>query len=148
MVVGGPQQARQQALAALDIVADAFLSVGAPVQVAAPALLEQGSAIRRQIRSRLAANLARAHALGRQHPWCTILPVEGGWSLVLRVPATRAEESIVLTLLERDHILVHPGYFFDFPHEAFIVISLLPPEDVFAPAFERVLQCVGDEARR
>ena len=65
--------------------------------------------------------------------------VEGGWSLIVRVPATRSEETLVLELLERDRVLVHPGFFFDLPHEAFLVISLLPPPPVFADAFARVL---------
>jgi aspartate/methionine/tyrosine aminotransferase len=63
---------------------------------------------------------------------------------VVRVPSTRSEEALVLELLEREHILVHPGYFFDFPHESFIVVSLLPPEDVFADAFDRTLGVATD----
>jgi aspartate/methionine/tyrosine aminotransferase len=59
---------------------------------------------------------------------------------VVRIPATRTEEEFVLDVLERERILVHPGYFFDFRHEAFIVVSLLPREEVFAPAFARVLR--------
>jgi hypothetical protein len=69
-----------------------------------------------------------------------VLPVEGGWSVVVRVPATRGEEALVIDLVQREHVLVHPGFFFDFPREAFLVISLLPPEDVFIEAFERVLR--------
>ena len=61
-----------------------------------------------------------------------MLPSAGGWSAVLRVPATRPEEAVVLELLERDGVVVHPGYFFDFPHEAFLVVSLLPEPDLFA----------------
>jgi alanine-synthesizing transaminase len=62
----------------------------------------------------------------------TVLPADGGWSAVIRVPATRAEEALVLALLEQDSVVVHPGYFFDFPHEAFLVISLLPEPETFA----------------
>jgi aspartate/methionine/tyrosine aminotransferase len=121
-----------------------YLSVSTPVQVAAPSLLSRGEAVRRQIRARVAANLTRAWQLMSRHPSCTSLPVEGGWSLVVRVPSTRSEEALVLELLEREHILVHPGYFFDFPHESFIVVSLLPPEDVFADAFDRTLGVATD----
>ena len=79
--------------------------------------------------------------MARRYPSCDRASrVEGGWSAVVRVPATRGEEALVLDLLEHEHVLVHPGYFFDFPHEAFLVVSLLPPEDVFADAFERVLR--------
>jgi aspartate/methionine/tyrosine aminotransferase len=76
----------------------------------------------------------------RTYPACEVLRVEGGWSAVVRVPATRSEEALALGLLQEEHVLVHPGFFFDFPHEAFVVVSLLPPEDVFADAFERVLR--------
>jgi len=73
-------------------------------------------------------------------PACEALKAEGGWSAVVRVPATRSEEQLILDLLDREGILVHPGYFFDFPREAFIVMSLLPPPDVFADAVARLLR--------
>jgi hypothetical protein len=76
-------------------------------------------------------------------PSCSLLDVEGGWSVVIRVPAVATEEAIVLDLLDRARILVHPGYFFDFPSEAFLVVSLLPPADVFADAFTRMLAVVS-----
>jgi aspartate/methionine/tyrosine aminotransferase len=69
-----------------------------------------------------------------------MLPVEGGWSAVVRVPATRGEDALVVELVERHQILVHPGFFFDFPHEAFVVVSLLPAEGAFAEGFERLLR--------
>ena len=69
-----------------------------------------------------------------------MLRVEGGWSAVVRVPATRSEERLVLDLLAGERVLVHPGYFFDFRQEAFLVVSLLPPEELFADAFARVLR--------
>lgn len=148
VVVDGPPDERDRALAALEVVADTFLSVGTPVQIAAPALLRGGESIRRQIRARLRRNLARAREIVQRHPSCTALPVEGGWSLVVRVPATRPEEALVVDLLDRERILVHPGYFFDFPYEAFIVVSLLPLENAFAEAFERALRFVSHEDGR
>jgi alanine-synthesizing transaminase len=138
-VVGGPLAERTRALAAIEVVADTFLSVGTPVQAAASSLLVRGEVVRNQIRRRVAANLLRAREVGRQNPACTLLPVEGGWSLVVRVPAFRPEETLALELLERERVLVHPGYFFDFPHEAYIVVSLLPPEDQFGDAVARTL---------
>jgi aspartate/methionine/tyrosine aminotransferase len=140
MVVGGAEDERRRALAALEIIADAFLSVGTPVQGAAPSLLVRGRSVREQIRQRVAGNLARARSLSRAYPSCTLLPVEGGWSLVVRVPAFRSEEALTLELLERERVVVHPGYFFDFPHEAYIVVSLIPSPDIFADAFSRVLR--------
>ncbi|HYJ93367.1 MAG TPA: pyridoxal phosphate-dependent aminotransferase, partial [Vicinamibacterales bacterium] len=138
-IVGGPASERARALSALEIIADAFLSVGTSVQGAAPSLLSTGAVVRDQIRRRIAENLGQARALVRGHPSCSLLPVEGGWSLVARVPAYRTEEALTLELLERERVLVHPGYFFDFAHEAFIVVSLIVPPDQFADGFARAL---------
>jgi alanine-synthesizing transaminase len=140
IVVGGPSAERVLALTALEIVADAYLSVGTPVQVAAPSLLARGDVLRDQIRRRTADNLACARHLVNECPSCTLLPVEGGWSAVVRVPAFRSEEALTLGLLEYERVLVHPGYFFDFPHEAYIVVSLIPEPDQFRDAFARTLR--------
>jgi aspartate/methionine/tyrosine aminotransferase len=145
MVVGGKDPERGRALAALEIIADTFLSVGTPVQTAAPSLLARGEVVRRQIRQRIASNLACAREVATQCSSCTLLPVEGGWSLVARVPALRSEDDLVVELLEQERVLVHPGYFFDFPHEAFIIVSLIPPTDQFADAFGRALRFASSE---
>ena len=140
IVVGGSQAECAAALAGLELIADSFLSVGTPVQVAAGALLERGAAIRAQIQDRTRTNLATLRQVMTSFPACEALKAEGGWSAVVRVPATRSEEQLILDLLDREGILVHPGYFFDFPREAFIVMSLLPPPDVFADAVARLLR--------
>jgi aspartate/methionine/tyrosine aminotransferase len=139
-IVGGPEGDRAEALDGLELIADTFLSVGTPVQVAAPELLRRGAAVRQAIHARVRANLAAARRVATRYRACDLLPVEGGWSAVVRVPATRAEEALVLDLLTEAGILIHPGYFFDFEHEAFLVFSLLVPEDVFADAFDRTLR--------
>ncbi len=140
MMAGGPRNEKEAALAALELIADTFLSVGTPVQMAAPELLRRGAAIREAIHARVRRNLRHARECARQYPSCDVLRVEGGWSAPVRVPATRGEEALALDLLEYERVLVHPGYFFDFPHEAFVVVSLLPPEHVFVDAFERMLR--------
>jgi len=140
MVIGGPQAACAAALAGLELIADSFLSVGTPVQVAAGDLLERGAAIRAQIHGRTRANLATLRAAATSFPACEVLRAEGGWSAVVRVPATRSEEQLILELLDREGVLVHPGYFFDFPREAFLVLSLLPPPEIFSDAAARVLR--------
>jgi alanine-synthesizing transaminase len=139
IVAGGPPALVDAALARLEIVCDTFLSVATPVQRAAGPLLAAGRAIRAQILDRVKANLRDLQALAGRHPACSVLRVEGGWSAVVRVPATRSEESLVLDLLERDHVLIHPGYFFDFPHEAFVVVSLLPSPAEFGEGAARLL---------
>ena len=140
ITVGGPPAERRAALDALELIADTFLSVATPVQLAAADLLRDGARVREAIRSRVLHNLRRARELVAAFPACSLLPVEGGWTAVVRVPGLRTEETLVLELLERERILVHPGYFFDFPHEAFLVVSLLPPENTFSDALERVLR--------
>ena len=141
-LVGGPAPRRDEALHALELIADTFLSVSTPVQAAAARLLRDGTAVRTAIQQRLLANVTAAKRLVAEYPACNLLPVEGGWSLLVRVPASRSEEQIVLDLLERERVLVHPGFFFDLPHEAFVVVSLLPEPDVFADAFARLLRHV------
>ena len=140
VVVGGPARDRDAALAGLELIADTFLSVSTPVQLALPDLLRRGARVREAIHERILSNVGGMGRIASGYPSCTVLPVEGGWSAVVRVPATRDEESLTLELLRQERILVHPGYFFDFPHEAFIVVSLLPQEDVFADAFDRALR--------
>ncbi len=110
------------------------------MQLAAGALLEAGGAVRQAIRARVGRNLGRAREIAAGFPACTVLPVEGGWTAVVRVPALRSEEALALSLLEHEHVLAHPGYFFDFDTEAFLVVSLLLPDAAFRDAFERTLR--------
>jgi alanine-synthesizing transaminase len=140
MVVGGPPALREQALARLELIADSFLSVNTPVQLAAADLLARGAAVRGQIHDRIRTNLRSLREIARPFTAAEVLRAEGGWSAVVRVPATRTEEQLVLDLLEHERVLVHPGFFFDFQHEAFVVLSLLPEPQGFATAAHRVLQ--------
>lgn len=140
MVIGGPADVREAALTRLEIIADSFLSVGTPVQVALPALLEKGLVIRAAIHDRISTNLSILRAVVTQFDACDPLTVEGGWAAVIRVPATRGEDAIVLDVLERENVLVYPGFFFDFRHEAYLVVSLLVDPSVFAEALPRVLR--------
>jgi alanine-synthesizing transaminase len=139
MVAGGPPALVDAALARLEIICDAYLSVSTPVQQAAGALLACGKEVRRLVVERVRRNLGDLQALVAGRPSCSVLRVEGGWSAVIRVPATRPEEALVLELLERDSVLAHPGYFFDFPHEAFVVVSLLPEPGAFREGVARLV---------
>ena len=139
IVVGGAPARRNAALDALELIADSYLSVGTPVQVAAADLLARGAAIRDGISRRLRTNLTALQDLAKSFPGTSVLACEGGWYAVIRVPATASEEDVVLGLLDRERILVHPGYFFDFPREAYLVISLLPPVGTFRDAAARML---------
>lgn len=140
IIVGGPDTERREALDGLEHIADTYLSVGTPVQLAAGSLLQAGGAVRQAIHARVRGNLAHAREIAASFPASTVLPVEGGWTLVVRVPALQSEEALAVSLLEREHVLAHPGYFFDFDAEAFLVISLLPADTTFRDAFERTLR--------
>jgi aspartate/methionine/tyrosine aminotransferase len=143
IAVDGPDARVQAALDRLEIICDAYLSVSTPVQVAAPALIESGAMVRERIAARVRENYAVLASLAASHPAVEALPVEAGWSAVLRVPATRSEEDLVVDLLERDGVLVHPGFFFDFAHEAFVVVSLLPEPGAFADGVRTVMERVS-----
>ena len=138
IVVAGPPRLRAEAMEKLEWIADTYLSVGTPVQCAAARLLEYGAAVQRQIRQRTATNLAFARqALAGTA--LEILAVEGGWSITIRVPRVRTEEEWCLELLERDNVLVQPGYFYDFETEAFLVASLLTASGEFQEGLARIV---------
>ncbi len=139
MVVDGPAAVVERALAGLELIGDTYLSVAAPVQLAAGTLLAEGAAVTAQIAARVRANYAALRRRVARHPALRLPPVDGGWYAVLQIPATEPEETVVLELLERDRVLVHPGYFFDFPREAFLVVSLLPAPEAFEAGIARVL---------
>ena len=143
IVVEGPDDLVAAALDRLELICDTYLSVSTPVQVAAPALLERGGAIRERIRQRVRGNLETLRQMAAANPSVELLRADGGWCAVLRVPSREPEEELVLSLLENRDTLVHPGFFFDFPHESFLVISLLPEPPVFAEGTRRVLDHVG-----
>jgi aspartate/methionine/tyrosine aminotransferase len=136
--VGGPLTLRRQALAALDLVADSYLSVATPVQRALPGVLALAPRIRAAILDRLRANLATLRASLVGHPAIELLEPEGGWAAVLRVTRPESDEDLALDLLDRAGVLVHPGYFFDFATDDFLVLSLLPEPGLFAEGVERL----------
>jgi aspartate/methionine/tyrosine aminotransferase len=139
IAVAGPPAAADAAMARLALVADTYLSVGAPVQAAAARLLVLGRDAREAITARVEANRAALAAALPAASACTALPSEGGWSAIVRVPATRTDEEWAFTLLVEDGVLVHPGYFFDLRGGAFLVLSLLPPPHAFAEGVRRLV---------
>jgi alanine-synthesizing transaminase len=117
IVVSGPEPLRTEAFEKLEWIADTYLSVSTPVQCAAPALLEAGEQVQMQIRERCATHLSQAReALAGS--CANILAVEGGWYITVQVPRVRSEEEWTLELLERENVLVQPGFFYDFDAEA------------------------------
>jgi alanine-synthesizing transaminase len=141
IAVAGPDRLVDGALERLEIICDTYLSVSTPVQVAAPELLERGAIVREQIARRVSVNYERlVEKVAARTPACRVLASEGGWSAVLQVPSLDSEEALVINLLEKDGVLLHPGYFFDFPRESYLVMSLLVAEGRFADGTDRVLR--------
>jgi alanine-synthesizing transaminase len=143
----GPDPLVAEARRRLELVCDTYLSVGTPVQRALPALLSLGADLRAQIGKRAQANRQKLAAVfGRGSP-CTLLPAEGGWSAILRVPAVMSDEEWALTLLERDGVLVQPGYFFDLELGTTLVLSLLTHPATLAEGAKRIAQRISDGLR-
>jgi aspartate/methionine/tyrosine aminotransferase len=139
IVVNGPPQLRNEAQARLEVIADTYLSVSAPVALAAPAWLAQRRAIQSQISERVQTNLRQLDDLLTPGLPVTRLRVEGGWYAILRVPSTRSDEDWAAEFLTQDGVSVHPGHFYDFPSEGFLVLSLLPSCNLFADSLGKVI---------
>jgi alanine-synthesizing transaminase len=143
IVATGPQAKVDSAQARLEVIADTFLSMNAPIQWALSALLQQRQGIQQQLLDRVLANLAE---LDRQLPTqkaCERLRVEAGWYVVLRVPVTQTDEELAIDLLRRESVLIHPGHFYDFPGEGYLVLSLITDKKEFAEATQRLLKMLN-----
>ena len=147
MIADGPPPLVERALSRLELICDIYLSVATPVQLAAGTILDLGVSVTDQIARRIRQNYTTLQVLAEGHPASRLLSVDGGWCAAVQIPATRSEEALVLDLLERERVLVHPGYFFDFPREAFLVLSLLPEPDLFEDAVTRVFARAAGERR-
>lgn len=137
MAIHGPDAERRQARERLELILDTYLPVGAPVQLAAEALLAAGDKIQAKIRARILKNLAAVDELTAHSP-VHRLHSEGGWSIILRVPQVLSEEEWITRLLMEQSVVVQPGYFFDMPGEAYLVASLLTPEAIFREGISRI----------
>jgi len=139
IAVAGPAEQVDAALQRLEHICDTYLSVSTPVQGAAAELLQSGASVRAQIANRVRRNYHELKIQTAAVPSCVALISEGGWYGVLQVPSFESEEDLVLRLLDAG-VLVHPGYFFDFPSESFVIVSLLPPPDAFRDGVARILR--------
>jgi alanine-synthesizing transaminase len=139
IVASGPEAPKKDALARLEVIADSYLSMNAPVQLALPTFLDLRKNFQQQLLARVRKNLV---ALDRQlstQKVCSRLDVEGGWYVVLRVPAVRSDDDLAVELLEQKNVHVHPGHFYDFSTAGFLVASLITPEDTFQEGIQRLL---------
>lgn len=144
IATSGSEERRREALARLEIIADTYLSMNAPLQLALPVLLEQRKGIQPLLLDRVRNNLQGLdHHLARQKT-CERLNAEGGWYVILRVPALQLDEDLAIELLRKVAVLVHPGHFYDFPKDGYLVLSLITPTDVFHEGIRRILGVLND----
>jgi alanine-synthesizing transaminase len=143
IVAAGPQAARQAALQRLELIADTFLSLSTPTQRALPMLLEQRHDMIGQLRRRIAANLRELDAQLARQQLVQRLATQGGWYAVLRVPATRSDDDLALALLQQRGVFVHPGHFYEFSGDGYLVLSLIGAEGVFRTGIERLLEFIA-----
>jgi hypothetical protein len=130
-VICGPDALAQTAVDRLEIIADTYLSPSTPVQLAVAELLSLRRGLQAQVLQRISANLAALDGLLREAKALARLDRESGWYAILKVPATGTDDDLAVALLERHSVLVHPGHFFNFSQEGFLVLSLITPEDEF-----------------
>jgi aspartate/methionine/tyrosine aminotransferase len=138
IAVSGPDELRKEALARLEFMADTYLSVGTPVQLALPWILERKNALQAPIRRRLSRNLAALRTAIATQPELSLLVPSGGWSAVIQCPASRTDEERALTALDAG-VLVHPGHFFDFESGCYLVVSLLCLPEVLDAALPALM---------
>jgi alanine-synthesizing transaminase len=139
LIANGPATLKTQAIEKLEIIADTYLSANAPVQLAAPSFLERRGGFQKQLMTRVRRNLEELDRQLAGQKNCSRLLVEGGWYVVLRVPVMRSDEELALALLEGRDVYVHPGHFFDFPADGYLVLSLIAHEDEFGEGVRRIL---------
>ena len=143
VVTSGPDSEVREAMERLEVIADTYLSMNAPMQWAIPTLLAQRKSVQQQLQERVKKNLAELdHQLAQQKA-CERLCVEGGWYAVLRVPVTRTDEELAIELVREKSVLAHPGHFYDFPSDGYLVFSLIAEEEEFREGIDRVLDTLN-----
>lgn len=147
IAAAGPDALVRDAIARLEIIADTYLSLNAPVQHALPTLLAQRGAMQPQIMRRIGKNLRTLDENLERQKLVSRLEFEGGWCVVLRVPAVQPDEELAIRLMEDCSVLAHPGHFYDSPNDGYLVVSLLTPVEEFAEGICAIIQCVDTTSR-
>ncbi len=143
IAVSGPGELEREALARLEVIADTYLSMNAPIQHAIPVLLEERHTIQQQLHARIRENLAELDRQLATQPLVSRLLVEGGWYAILRVPVTRSDEDLAVELISQHDVLLQPGHFYDFANDGYLVVSLITSAAFFREGIERLLQYVA-----
>jgi aspartate/methionine/tyrosine aminotransferase len=142
----GPETLKKPAVDRLEVIADTYLSLNSPTQWAFPALFEQRRSLQPQIRARLLQNWAYLKSAVSADTCCELFDAEGGWYAVLRAGGNCSDEDLAIEILRKTHTLVHPGHFYDFPSDGYLVVSLITPETDFQRGVSCVLQYIRGEA--
>ena len=143
IVTSGPAEQVADAMARFEVIADTYLSINAPVQWAFPVLMEQRHSIQAQLIARVKRNLEELDRQLADQEACQRLCLEGGWYAVLRVPVTRSDEELAIALVMEKSVIVHPGHFYDFESDGYLVLSLIAPWEEFAEGARRVLNLLS-----
>ncbi len=144
IVTSGPKEKVTAAMGRLEVIADTYLSMNAPIQLAAAVLLEQRKSVQPLLIDRLRSNLEELDRQLAKQKTCTRLDVQGGWYAVLRVPVKQPDEDLAIDLIRKMSVVVHPGHFYDFPSDGYLVVSLITPPGVFRQGIGRVLEALRD----
>ena len=148
LIATGPETLKQQGVARLEMIADTYLSMNTPMQLALPALLELRHNFQQQCIARTRTNLAQLDRLLSTQKLCSRLNLEGGWYAVIRVPVTGGDDDLALELLNWRGVYVHPGHFYDFPSDGYLVVSLITPEPAFTAGVEALVALLGEKFKK
>ncbi|HUE42576.1 MAG TPA: pyridoxal phosphate-dependent aminotransferase [Candidatus Sulfotelmatobacter sp.] len=139
LVTSGPEALKKQALDRIEVIADTYLSMNAPIQLALPSFLDQRHSFQKQVLTRVKRNLGELDRQLMVRKSCSRLEIEGGWYAIVRVPATRTDDELAVDLLTKRGIYVHPGHFYDFAKDGHLIVSLIMPEREFAEGCRQML---------
>ncbi len=139
MAVSGPTVQKSEALARLEVIADTYLSMNTPLQLAVAAMLAERHHVQPQLLLRIHHNVSSLDTRLSTHNSCERLALEGGWYAVLRVPALGSDEDLAVAILESTGVLLQPGHFYNFPGDGYLVVSLITPPEEFDAGIERAL---------
>ena len=143
VATSGPEAAVSAAMERLEMIADTYLSMNAAIQLAAPVLLGERKNIQPLLLERVRANLAGLDGQLAKQKTCARPEVEGGWYAILRVPVTQSDEELAIHILHQTSVLVHPGHFYDFPSDGYLIVSLLTPPETFREGITPTLELLN-----
>jgi alanine-synthesizing transaminase len=144
VATSGPAESKRDALARLEVIADTYLSMNAPLQLATPVLLDQRKGMQPLLLDRVRTNVRELDRQLAHQKTCERLRLDGGWYVILRVPALQSDEDLAIDLLRKVAVLVHPGHFYDFPKDGYLVLSLITPTETFREGIGRILGVLND----